>query len=104
MHRNIMPAAEIEPRLLGRQAAAAARIAWRRGIALIDPAAAAVAIDAGGRKIAQPFQPFGGGDIAGAAAQHRVAGFVGRNGAQHMAGGGRYRGVFQRAAGNAFAL
>jgi hypothetical protein len=65
---------ELEPGLLGGHPAAAP-LAGRREIGiLVDPTPVPVAIDPGGREVAQPVEPLHGRDVPAVMVQHRIAG------------------------------
>ena len=77
--RDAAARAKIQPGLLGGEPLAAARRARLRRRCLVDPGAAAVAINADGREIDDCAQPLRVRQNIAAGAQHRIAVLVGRN-------------------------
>src|SRR6202040_408219 len=77
---------EVEPACFGGDPAAAALSSRQRRGGLVDPAAAAVAIDTGGREIADPGEPCW--DIVAMGCEHRVAGTIRRNRHEEVGGPG----------------
>ena len=84
VHRHAAAAPEIEPARFGGDPPAAALAARRQLGSLVDPAAAAVAVDTGRRKIAQPTETFDTGDVLTMQREHGVAGGIGRNRHEEM--------------------
>src|SRR3546814_808765 len=84
MHRQVAIAPEREPGGFGFGAAPAAVMARIDRAALVNPAAAMVAIDTGGREIAEPFQMRQLRQIGPVPAQNRIGLIVGGYRNQHM--------------------
>src|SRR5579883_32964 len=80
----VVAAIEIEPAGFGRDAAAAAFAGGAEFRRLIDPAAVAIAIDAGGREIAGPAQVREPGDVGGVFGEDGIACFIGRDRGEEM--------------------
>ena len=89
VHRHAVAAPEFEPRRLRRHPSPPPFRGGRQGRVLVDPGAAGVAVDPGGRQVSGPDQP--PGDVACMALQRRVPVGAGRNRAQQVAGAGQRR-------------
>ena len=90
-HRDLMAVAQCLPGTFRPYPAPAAMAGGPQGAVLIHPAAAAIAVNSGGRQIADPFQARRGGDVVAMAIQHRIAAPVRRRGGDHMSGPGQCR-------------
>src|SRR5690348_8804368 len=86
MHGQSMFSPEIEPAGFGRNPAAAAFARGRKLALFIDPAAGAIAVDAGGREITRPGKMLERSDLCAMARQHRIAASLRRHRAQEMRG------------------
>src|SRR5579883_1552744 len=75
---------ELEPSLLRSDPAPAALAGREQRRHLVDPSAAAVAIDAGGGEIPHPPKPAGSRDVRSVQIEHGIAGVVRRDRAQNM--------------------
>src|SRR5204862_7395748 len=77
VYRHAVPLPQIEPALLGDDAAPAALAARVQFRILVHPATAAVAINAGGGEIAEPLEAgpvHETGNVVAMGAEHRIAG------------------------------
>jgi hypothetical protein len=88
VNRHTALAPQIQPAGLGPDPLALAPAGRGQRRRFVDPAAAMVAIDAGGRQVTRPGQPRQRGDVGAVAIEHRIARIVGRHGTQQMGGAG----------------
>ena len=84
VHGEAVRLAERAPAPFRLDPAFAARAGGRGCCALVHPGAAGVAVDPGGREVADPLQALYGGDVGAVAVERRIAVCIRRNGEEDV--------------------